>query len=174
MYDIFSRKKCITPTCVHKWNETHQRQEEEWADIFKRTFKVVQGTKLQSFQFKLVHRIINCNKKIIRYENKRITSVFILWWNRWHLPFLLPLSQCATFVFFVLRWKCWKKIEYQHINFPYYPNVYDILFGVNNMNDGDVVLNFCILHIKYYYIYKQRLFNENTISLREICNDIRY
>ena len=64
MYDIFRRKKCITPTCVHKWNETHQRQEEEWADIFTRTFKVVRETKLQSFQFKLVHRIINCNKKL--------------------------------------------------------------------------------------------------------------
>ena len=51
--------------------------------------------------------------------------------------------------------------------------MYDILFGVNSMNDCHEVLNFCILHIKYY-IYKQRLFNENTMSLREIRNDIRY
>ena len=29
MYVIFRRKKCITPIGVHKWNETHQRQEDE-------------------------------------------------------------------------------------------------------------------------------------------------
>ena len=171
MYDIFHRKKCITSTCVHNWNETHQRQEEELADIFTRTFKVARETKLQSFQFKLVHRIINCNKKIIRYENKSITSMFILWWNRWHQPFLLPLSQCATLVVFVLRDVEWSRIW--PCKCSLLSNVYDILFGVNNMNDGHEVLNFCILHIKYY-MYKQRLFNGNTMSLREIRNDIRY
>ena len=51
--------------------------------------------------------------------------------------------------------------------------MYDILSGVSSMNGGHEVLNFCILHVKYY-IYKQRLFNENTMSLREIRNDIRY
>ena len=70
MHDIFRRKKCIIPTCVHKWNETHQRQEEEWADIFSRTFKVVRETKLQSFQFKLVHRMIDCNKKLFDMKIK--------------------------------------------------------------------------------------------------------
>ena len=70
LYDISRCKKCITPTCVHKCNETHQRQEEEWADIFTRTFKVVRETKIQSFQFKLVHRIINCNKKLFDMKIK--------------------------------------------------------------------------------------------------------
>ena len=41
------------------------------------------------------------------------------------------------------------------------------------MNDGHIVPNFCILHIKYY-IYKQRLFHDNPLSIREICNEIRY
>ena len=51
--------------------------------------------------------------------------------------------------------------------------MYDILFGVSSMNDCHEVLNFSILHIKYY-IYKQRLFYENTMAFREIRNDIRY
>ena len=63
VYEMFYLKKYITATCIHKWNEMHQRQEEQWADIFTRTFKVVRETKLQSFQFKLIHRIITCNKK---------------------------------------------------------------------------------------------------------------
>ena len=92
VYDMFCHNVCITATCIHKWNEMHQRQEEEWADIFTRTFKVVRETKLQSFQFKLIHRIINCNKKKIRHENKSITSMLILWWNWWYQPLLFPLS----------------------------------------------------------------------------------
>ena len=57
------------------------------------------------------------------------------------------------------------------MNFPNYPD--DILFGMKSMNDAHEVLNFCILHIKYY-IYKQRLFHDNTLSIRKKCNEIRY
>ena len=67
----------------------------------------------------------------------------------------------------------WNGIEYHRVNFPNYPDVYYILFGIKNMNDGHEVLHFCILHVKYY-IYKQRLFHDNTLSIREICNGIRY
>ena len=63
VYEMFCHKKYVTATCIHKWNEMHQRQEEEWADIFTRTFKVVRETKLQSFQFRVIHRIITCNKQ---------------------------------------------------------------------------------------------------------------
>ena len=86
-----------------------------------------------------------------------------------HFFFHCPTVQHLWFLFFEMR----NEIVYQHVNFPHYPIVYDIWFGVNSMNDGLAVLNFCILHIKYY-IYRQRLFNENTMSLREIRNDIRY
>ena len=86
-----------------------------------------------------------------------------------HLFFHCPNVQHLWFLFFEMR----KQIECRHVDFPYYPNVYAILFGVNRMNDENDVLNFCILHI-IYYIYKQQLFNENTMSLREIRNDMRY
>ena len=170
MYDIFRRKKCIAPTCVHKWNETHQWQEEEWADIFTRTFKVVRETKLQSFQFKLLPRIIDCNKKLFDMKIKASPQCSYCDEKDDISHFLhCPNVQHLWFLFFEM----WNEIEYQHVNFPHYPNVYDILFGVSSMNDCYEVLNFCILHIEYY-IYKQRLFNENTMSLREIRNDIRY
>ena len=34
-------------------------------------------------------------------------------------------------------------------------------------------MRYSILHIKYY-IYKQRLFHDNTLSIRDICNEIWY
>ena len=103
--------KCITPTCVHKWNDYYRRQEKEWADIFTRAVKVVRETTLQSFQFKLVHSIINCDKQNIRYENKSITLMFIRWWNKLHQPLLFSLPQCATYVVHILRKVEWNKIS---------------------------------------------------------------
>ena len=47
-----------------------------------------------------------------------------------------------------------------------------MIFGlvlVKAMDDGHEVLNFCILHMKYY-IYKYRFFQDNTQSVREIYN----
>ena len=161
---MFCQNKYITATCIHKWNEMRQRQEEEWADIFTRTFKVVRETKLQSFQFKLIHRIISCNKKNIRHENKSITSMLILWWDWWYQPLLFHCSNVRHLWY--LFFQMWNGIEYHRVTFPNYPDVYDIFFGVKNMNDGHEVLNFCILHIKYY-IYKQRLFHDKTLSIRE-------
>ena len=86
-----------------------------------------------------------------------------------HFFFHCPNVRNLWYLFFQM----WNGIEYHRVNFPNYPDVYDILFGVKNMNDGHEILNFCILHIKYY-IYKQRLFHDNTLSIREICNEIRY
>ena len=126
-------------------------------------------TKLRSFQFKLVDRIINCNKKL--FDMKIKASHQCSYCNEMddisHFFFHCPTVQHLWFLFFEM----WNEIEYQHVNLTHYPNVYGILFGVSSMNDCHEILNFCKLHIKYY-IYKQRLFNENTMSLREIRNDI--
>ena len=40
VYEMFCHKNCITATCIHKWNEMHQRQEEEWADILPELLKL--------------------------------------------------------------------------------------------------------------------------------------
>ena len=138
---------------------------------FTRTFKVVRETKLQSFQFKLIHRIITCNKKVydikIKASPQRSYCDEIDDTN--HSFFHCPNVRYLWYLFFQM----WNGMEYHRVNFPNYPDVYAILFGIKNMNDGHEVLNFCVLHIKYY-IYKQRLFHENTLSIREICNEIRY
>ena len=56
----------------------------------------------------------------------------------------------------------WNGIEYNRANFPKYPDVYAVLFGIKTMNDVHEVLNFCILLIKYY-IYKHVV---NKINLQ--------
>ena len=40
VYEMFCHEKYITATCIHKWNEMHQRQEEEWPDILPELLKL--------------------------------------------------------------------------------------------------------------------------------------
>ena len=50
--------------------------------------------------------------------------------------------------------------------FPTRNSEKDILFGLPNETDNQIILNFCILHMKNY-IYKQRLFVNNNLVLEE-------
>ena len=38
--------------------------EEEWTAVFLRPYICLRETKMQSFQYKIIHSIINCNKKL--------------------------------------------------------------------------------------------------------------
>ena len=91
------------------------------------------------------------------------------------MELMIPATSISTVLMFDICGICSSEcgMEYHRVNFPNYPDVHAILFGIENMNDGHEVLNFCILHIKYY-VYTQRLFHDNTLSIRAICNEIRY
>ena len=49
------------PKCIEKWNEIYNINEAEWKKFFKNTFLICRSTKLQTFQYRIVHRIITCN-----------------------------------------------------------------------------------------------------------------
>ena len=51
----------LQPKCIPKWNNIFNNELHVWEDIFLRPFAVGRSTKLQSFQFRLLHRIITCN-----------------------------------------------------------------------------------------------------------------
>ena len=45
--------------------------EEEWADVFLGPYICLRETKLQSFQYEIINRIINCNKKLFDIKIKK-------------------------------------------------------------------------------------------------------
>ena len=92
IYECYVQMKYVTPTCVLKWKTLHvdfDMSEEEWADVFLRPYICLRETKLQSFQDKIINRIINCNKKLFDMKIKKLPCMFILWSNRWYRSFLL-------------------------------------------------------------------------------------
>ena len=63
LYRQFIRYKYKKPAGITKWNATATGQiwDDEWSNIFQRSYQTLRETKIQSLQFKIIHRIINCN-----------------------------------------------------------------------------------------------------------------
>ena len=78
-YQYFIAEKSQLPVCIEKWKEIYPEiKNEEWNEIFKHPFRITRETKLQTFQYKIIHRIINCNKKLYDMKIKNDTNLFIL------------------------------------------------------------------------------------------------
>ena len=62
LIDIHNNKKIeIKPKCITKWNEIYQNEDLVWDKIFTLPYNVCRNTKLQSLQYRLLHRIVTCN-----------------------------------------------------------------------------------------------------------------
>lgn len=62
IYNCIVYKKIEQPTAVNKWNELFDIDCNDWPRIFKSPYIATRDTKLQSLQFKFIHRIISCEK----------------------------------------------------------------------------------------------------------------
>ena len=172
IYECYVQTKYVTPTSVLKWKTFHEdfdMSEEEWTDVFLRPYTCLRETKLQSFQYKIIHRIINCNKKLfdMRIKNSPLCTYCDQTDDICHFIFLC--KDVYEFWREICTW--WNTLDYDGVDFPAYPNVKTIIFGSQDVTEGVAVLNFCIFHIKYY-IYRQRLFHDNVFQLHEIQNVI--
>ena len=62
IYNCFVYKKHEIPTAVMRWNDIYEINEEDWVSIFRVPYACSKDTYLQSFQFRIIHRIFPCNK----------------------------------------------------------------------------------------------------------------
>ena len=72
--------------------------------------------------------------------------------------FFFACGEVQNFLKLFFQW--WNDMDYIWVDFPNYPNAKEIVLGISDESDECQVINFCILQVKYY-IYRQRLFNEN-------------
>jgi hypothetical protein len=155
-----------TPRSLQKWHETYNelnnKLDNKWTDIYETNFHLLKDTKIQSFQYRINHRILACNnwlKQIkIKTSNicnfcnhidtiqhflihcdktKQFWNSFITWWNNSPNNNLFLLSNIS---------------ESDEIN---------LLFGFPGGTDNTTVLNYCTGYAKYF-IYIQKI-NTNTI-----------
>jgi hypothetical protein len=157
------------PTYIKKWNETYSHLNnalnEEWNNIFNLPFKTCRETKLQSFQYRLIHRIIPCNKWL--FNLKILDSNMCSFCNKEIDTIQHFFLLCENINLF---WKTFNNWWYRltKVNFTTISNTnrlqQNILFGFINPEYNTTVLNYCILQAKYY-IYINKLNKYNNICI---------
>ena len=152
------------PTSISKWTAHYQgfrsAESSVWPRIFKIPFKTVRDTKIQTFQFRVLHRIIPCNYWLHNIKIKeRNTCDYCN--NVDDLPhFFLQCPKVTDFWEYWIHW--WENISGIKIENSSVLSEC-IIFGFPNDSDVIQVLNYCVLYAKYY-IYIQRLYN-NKLDL---------
>ena len=124
-------------------------------------FRTTRETKLQTFQYKLVHRLIVCQKKL--FDMKLADNPNCLYCNETDdLPhFFLHCNKSNQFWNSFFNW--WNGLGDIEIVPGFDCLAECVLFGFRTEGDIFSVLNYSILHAKYY-IYCQRIHEKNTID----------
>ncbi len=94
IYNVLTYKMKRAPSCIEKWSENysgfHTAQTNLWSNIFRLPFSITRETQLQTFQYKLIHLLITCQKYLFDmklvdnavclycHENDHITYFFLV------------------------------------------------------------------------------------------------
>ena len=146
--DWYVQMKCVTPTCVLKWKSLHvdfDMPEEEWIDVFLIPYICLWETKLQSFPYKIIKRIISCNKNLfdMKIKNSPTRSYCDQTYDIGHFFFMC--KDVYEFWKRICAW--WNTLEYDDVDFAAFPNVKTVIFGSQWITQTVAVLNLCIFHI---------------------------
>lgn len=161
--------KFLKPTITSqvRWNEifpiNDQDQHEYWTSIYKLPYKSARDTKLQAFQFRVIHRFLPCNQFL---KNIRIT-------REDKCSFCTDTDSIQHFLFTcTLVQDFWRQL------ISWFAREADIqltrafLFGVPTTLPQASVINFILLFSKFY-IYRQELFHQGSLDLVHFLREFR-
>lgn len=134
-------------------------QFDPWEHIYKTPFKIARETKFQSFQFKLLHRIIPCGKylKNIRIRDSDTCDLCGGTDTLAHFFFDCPVSN--QFWQSVCNW------FHQQVDVRmYHISRHDFMFGVPRGHPQYLVVNFIVLFCKFH-IYRQKLLHGGALDI---------
>ena len=130
----------------------HDIEEVEWAKVFTLPYNLVRDTKLQSFQYKLLNRLIPCqyNLHLWKLANNNQCLFCAEQDTIEHLFY-----ECHTVQYFWESLENWIANTLQtHVRL----SILDILFGTQNESHDPILfhIDYCVL-IGKWYIHTQRL-----------------
>ena len=176
LYWAYVKKKARRPSCIQRWYENYPNlqslESNIWETIFSFSFNITRETTLQSFQYRLIHRIIPCNNKL--YEWRLTTDTKCTYCNHNDddiVHFILYCPKTRAFWLYFFKW--WNRLSDVQIPLDYEAIEESILFGFQVDEDVFKVFNYCVLVAKYY-VYKQKLFNDNKIDNYEYLCELKY
>ena len=157
VYDVLICKEFVKPTALGKWEEIYHIDENDWSSIFKNPYFCSRETKLQSFQYKIINRIIVCKKWL--YNLKVVNSPICTRCSKNTVEdinhLLIECSELENFWCKLENW--WNQISSHHIKL----SDKHILFGIYYDNKFYKNINFVILLAKWY-IYNQAYLDQKV------------
>lgn len=141
--------------------------QDEWQEIYLWPFSSTRETKLQSFQYRVHHRTITCNRLLFRYKIKDsdLCSLCDQQDTLEHFFFQCPSNR--KFWAMVFRWiKAASNMELSHLS------IKEILVGVPRSHPQSRKINFLILSARFF-IHRQRLFHGGNLSVVHWVSELR-
>ena len=164
------------PTCIKSWTKIFpilaDFGKDQWGSIFKIPFQSIRETNIQSFQYKLNNRIIPCNEWLCTLKVKDNDCCNYCNCSDTLLHFFIWCEKCKHFWVRFFNW--WNSLSPLKSDTDLKQLEAVILFGIPPRNNDILkVLDFCLLIAKFY-IYRQKLFNENNIEFYDFLVLLKY
>jgi hypothetical protein len=175
MYWMYVQRKKRQPSSIKKWIDDYPKFENAdltlWKNIYHLAFNITRETKLQSFQYRIIHRTITCREKL--FQIKLNQSPQCLFCNKVDniIHFLLLCKKTKEFWQSFFQW--WNRLSDLKIPPDCECLEESILFGFQPGGDVFDVLNYCILNAKFF-IHRQKLFYENAIDFYDFLCELKY
>jgi hypothetical protein len=171
VYSILLNKIFKRATSEKKWNDTEHLDidEADWKNIYQNASRLTADTKIQTFQFKITHRILACklNLRIWKIEendicNKCNTEIDTIEHH------LVMCTETLEFWSQVRNW--WQSIT--GANFAV--GIYDLIFGLPNEENDKIInqFNFLLLFTRYY-IYANKQAARTNLQLYELLISLK-
>ena len=156
VYWFLNDESIVAPSCIQAWSKKYNIEfsETEWKKIFILTRSITVNTKLQEFQFKIIHRVYASSSYVYNFD-KTVSKNCILCGEINNIQhFFAECVNVRPFWLELTTWLC--NTEEKDITI----NTMNIIFGM--LKESNYRINFYILHAKWF-IHLQRESN------RPIC-----
>lgn len=140
---------------------------EEWTEICKRVFSSSRETKLQSFQYRTLNRIIPCKVFLKRIKITDSDGCPFCQNSDTIVHFFFQCERVQRFWREICNWFKGAPSLYLNILSPK-----EFVFGVPNDFHRGRVINFILIHLRFY-IYRQKLFHEGRLCTMQWLDEFR-
>lgn len=174
LYKILMAKKGHIPTAQLKWCEIFQDVEEihlagRWKFWYNLPYKISREVKLQSFQYRLLNRILPCNKYLAQL--RVLSSPVCSYCNRVDDTFHF-LYECAETKNFWNSLSLWLEQFDGVVEFPKSILEYEFMFGISGDSLEDFRIN-SIMLLARFYIYREKIYNNGFLSVYEFLIELK-
>ena len=167
IYKHLLAPKYKEPTAISAWIEIFPfMNDADWQKIFILPYTLVKEPYLQSFQFKIVNRVLNCNYNLYKWKIKSSNKCIYCSEIDTVQHHLYECPQCK------IIWNQLKKWMTKNLDFSWKFSICEIIFGIVGPSDDNIkTANFLILITKYYISRNRSI--EKPLYLFELLALIR-